>query len=140
MTHGGRGFVEKGEKMIRISHMDIRLQTDDGEILLHFSPAQPRGYKELTKAISSFEDMRKRAVELAKGDKALAGAFIIDGEMKSLQELKEAIRIALLPKEWEKLEPIMDYIDIEAMLEIATSILNAYTMYYNRRLTDGMEP
>ena len=60
--------------------------------------------------------------------------------MKSLQELKEAIRIALLPKEWEKLEPIIDYIDIEAMLEIATSILNAYTMYYNRRLTDGMEP
>ena len=44
-----------------------------------------------------------------------------------------------MPAEWEKIAGIVDYIDIRGMLEIATAILNAYTSYYNSRLTDGME-
>ena len=125
--------------MIEIHRKEIAIETDEGEIHLLFSPAQPRGYTALMKAIAQFERMRNEAEELSKGDKALAGAFIIDGEMRSLTEMKKAIRTALLPSEWDKITPIIDYIDISGMLEIAAAILNSYTDHYNHRLKDGLE-
>lgn len=129
----------KGIEMVEIHRKEIVINTDEGDIRLSFSPTQPRGYRELIKAVTGFDEMRKEAVQLSKGNKALAGAFVIDGEMKTLEEIKEALKTALLPAEWEKIAGIVDYIDIRGMLEIATAILNAYTSYYNSRLTDGME-
>lgn len=125
--------------MIEIHRKDIVISTDEGDIRILFSPTQPRGYRALMKAVTDFGAMREEAIQLSKGDKALAGAFIIDGEMKTLTDIKEALRETLLPAEWEKIAGIVDYIDIRGMLEIATAILNSYTAYYNSRLTDGME-
>lgn len=125
--------------MVEIHRKEIAIGTDEGDIRLSFSPAQPRGYTALAKAIAGFERMRRDAAELSKGDKALAGAFVINGEMESLSAMKEALREALLPSEWKKIADIADYIDINGMLEITAAILNAYTDYYNHRLKDGLE-
>ena len=133
------GAFQKGNTMVGIHRKDIIISTNEGDIRIRFSPAQPRAYTELMKAVSAVEKMRDEALQLAKSDKALAGAFIIDGEMGSLIAIKDAIRAALLPGEWEKLEGFIDYIDIGGMLEIASAILNAYTDHYRHRLTDGLE-
>lgn len=125
--------------MVRIWKKEIVLDTDEGEVRLSFSPAQPRGYTELTRAIASFSSMRDEAMGLSKGSPEAAGAFIIEGEMRSLIALKEAIRAALLPEEWGKVEGFIDFIDIRGMLEIASAILNAYMDYYGHRLSDGLE-
>lgn len=125
--------------MVEIHRKEIVIATDEGEIRLLFSPVQPRGYTELMKAVSLFERVREDAVQASKGDKAIAGALVIEGDMKVLIALKDALRIALLPSEWEKIAGIIDYIDIRGMLEIATAILNSYIGYYNHRLNDGLE-
>lgn len=125
--------------MVEIHRKEIVIATDEGEIRILFSPVQPRGYTELMKAVSLFERMREDAVQASKGDKAIAGALVIEGDMKVLLALKDALQIALLPSEWEKIAGIIDYIDIRGMLEIATAILNSYIGYYNHRLTDGLE-
>lgn len=124
--------------MVEIHRKKIIIQTDEGELCISFSPAQPRGYTELMRAVSGFDAMRTEAVQLSKGNRALAGAFVIDGELKALEAMKEAIRIALTPDEWAKLSAIIDYIDIKGMLEIATALLNSYVLYYNSRL-EGLE-
>lgn len=125
--------------MIEIHRKEIVLDTDEGEIRLLFCPQQPRGYTELMKAIGAFEKMRERALELSKGDQRLAAAFAIDGEMRSLEQMKEALRTALAPAEWEKISPIVDFVDIRGMLSIVTAILNEYVRYYEDRLKKGME-
>lgn len=125
--------------MINIYRKEIILNTSDGDIHIFFSGAQPRGYTALMDAVRSFEKMREEAIGLSKGDKSLAGAFVIDGEMRCLEEMKSAIQAALLPSEWEKISGIVDYIDISGMLEITSGILNAYIEFYNNRLKEGLE-
>ena len=125
--------------MIKTYKTEIIIPCDKGEIRLSFSPAQPRGYTALSESLLTFEAMRKKAEEISKGDKALAGAFIIDGEMKSLTEMKEALHTALLPSEWEKIAPFIDYVDITGMIEIVTAIVSSYSDYYTHRLKDGLE-
>lgn len=125
--------------MIKTYKTEIIIPCDKGEIRLSFSPAQPRGYTALSESLINFETMRRKAEEISKGDKALAGAFIIDGEMKSLEEMKEALHTALLPSEWGKIAHLIDYVDIIGMTEIVTAILKAYSDYYTQRLKDGLE-
>ena len=135
----GGAFCLSGGMMIEIWRKDIVLQTDEGDIRLSFSPAQPRGYQKLSSALASLERLRKEASQLARGDRELAGAFIVDGEYRCLTELRDAIREALTPGEWAKIEPVADYIDIRGMAEIASSILVSYGEYYRHRLSDGLE-
>lgn len=112
------------------------IRTDTEEIEVNINSSIARGWNELQSVITKeLQDATELQAVAQVNPKAGAGLFITR-EVENAKAYIEALRVALNPSEFGKIEPILEYMDIRGLRAIASEILNRYTAYYNERIEE----
>lgn len=112
----------------------IKTENQDFEININSSIA--RGWDDLQKVITKEIQDADDLQILAQTDKRASACLFVTREVENAKAYIEALRVALAPSEFAKVEGVLEYMDIRGLRAIATEILSLYTAYYNARLEE----
>lgn len=126
--------------MIETKEKKVLISTDRGEYSFSFNPSVPYGWEEIQKALAQYIHDKDMARAVSKRDKQAGAVYWIQKQAEMADTLIAIIHKVAGDEGYKGIEWILQHIDLDDLMAIATSILDAYSQYFHDRLQEGLEP